>query len=218
MVSAVSVSALNGGIGSSISISLKCGIGTSLIIVSDEQTTIPTTACISISENAAKPCVKSSDSSYKGVKSFRSVIWKTNNFVNSEDHVSFQGNDELASEIKNLGTLYEFFMYFFTDDLFSLITNETSLFSTQKDPNKPLVSESDDIKKFIGICIIMSFVHLPSTRDYWNDVIRNKLVQQTMSANGLKKIRQFIHFANNENALPFSNPQHDRFFKTASCY
>ena len=108
-------------------------------------------------------------------------------------------------------------MYFFTDDLFSLITNETSLFSTQKDPNKPLVSESDDIKKFIGICIIISFVHLPSTRDYWNDVIGNKLVQQTMSANRFKKIRQFIHFANNENALPFSNPQHDRFFKT-SCY
>ena len=32
VVSAVSVSALNGGIGSSIGISLKCGIGTSLLI------------------------------------------------------------------------------------------------------------------------------------------------------------------------------------------
>ena len=56
-------------------------------------------------------------------------------------------------------------MYFFTDDLLSLITNETSLLSTQKDPNKPLVIESDDIKKFVGICIIMSFVYLPETTE-----------------------------------------------------
>lgn len=129
------------------------------------------------------------------MKSFRSLVWKRKSFVVSEDHVAFKGNDELASEMKNLETPYEFFMYFFTDDLLSLIANETTLFSTQKDPNKPLVVESDDIKKFIGICLIMSFVHLPSTRDYWNGVIGNTLVQQTMSVNRFEKIRQFLHFS-----------------------
>ena len=102
-------------------------------------------------------------------------------------------------------------MYFFTDDLLSLITNETSLFSTQKDPNKPLVIESDDIKKFVGICIIMSFVHLPETTEMMLLAI-NWFSRQCQQI-GLKKIRQFIHFGNNENALPFSDPQHDRLFK-----
>ena len=108
------------------------------ITASDEQTTIPTTTCISISENAAEPPVNSSDGSYEGVKSFRSVIGKRKYFVDSEDRVSFRRSDRLASKIKNLGTPYELFMFFFTDDLLSLITNETSLFSTQKDPNKLL--------------------------------------------------------------------------------
>ena len=174
---------------------------------------MPATACISISENVGEPRVKSSDSSYESVKSFRSIIWKRKNFVNSEDRVFFCGSDELTSEIKILEIPCKFFMYFFTDDLLSLITNETSLFSTQKDPNKPLVIESDDIKKFVGICIIMSFVHLPSAKGYWNHVNGNKLVQQTMSENRFEKIKQFIHFGNNENVLPFSYPQHDRLFK-----
>ena len=34
-----------------------------------------------------------------------------------------------------------------------------------------------------------------------------------MSANRFEKIRQFIHFGNNENALLFSDPQHDRLLK-----
>ena len=51
-------------------------------------------------------------------------------------------------------------MYFFTDDLLSLIINETSLFSTEKDPNKSLVIESGDIKKFIGICTTIGMMLL----------------------------------------------------------
>ena len=34
-----------------------------------------------------------------------------------------------------------------------------------------------------------------------------------MSANRFEKIKEFIQFGNNENALPFSDPQHDRLFK-----
>ena len=46
------------------------------ITASDEQTTTPTTACISISKNAAEPRVNSSNSGFEGVKSFRSFIWE----------------------------------------------------------------------------------------------------------------------------------------------
>ena len=68
-----------------------------------------------------------SNSSYKGVKSFRSVIWIRKNCVNFEDRVSFRGIDGLVSKIKILETSFKLFMYFFTDNLPSLITNETSL-------------------------------------------------------------------------------------------
>lgn len=59
----------------------------------------------------------------------------------------------------------------------------------------------------------MSLVHLPNTRSYWNCVIGNTMVQETMSLKRFKLIRRYLHFNNNETALPMSHENYDRLHR-----
>jgi hypothetical protein len=59
----------------------------------------------------------------------------------------------------------------------------------------------------------MSYIHVPRCRDYWRPSFGNKLVQETMSVNHFEKVRKYILFANNEDAVPKKEPGHDRLLK-----
>ena len=60
----------------------------------------------------------------------------------------------------------EFVNRFLDDELLSSIVEETNLYSTQKNPNKPLNVTMQEIRNFIGIVSMMSVYKLPATRMY----------------------------------------------------
>lgn len=51
---------------------------------------------------------------------------------------------------------------------FEHIIQQTNLFSVQKDPEKCIHVTKLEIKQYIGICVIISLVHVPKVRAYWS--------------------------------------------------
>lgn len=83
----------------------------------------------------------------------------------------------------------------------------------QKDPTKSVNITPMCVKHYMGICLLMTIISLPSVRSYWNEFIGNELVRNCMSLNRFEKIRQFLHFNDNATLLPKDNPSHDRLHK-----
>lgn len=125
----------------------------------------------------------------------------------------FLGDSALTQQVRELETPYQFFKYFFTDEILETICEETTRYSVQVDPSKPCQLSLADLKKYIGICTFMSVVHLPNCRDYWHPVIGNQCVIDTMSINSYENIRKNLHFNNNDNIVPREDVGHDRLHK-----
>lgn len=58
---------------------------------------------------------------------------------------------------------------------------------------------------------LMSLVNITNIRHYWCPSLGNNLVQETMTVNKFEKIRQTIHF--NDNNLISMGPNRDKLFK-----
>ena len=124
-----------------------------------------------------------------------------------------KGSINIPTDFDQLETPYQFFNFLFSEEIMNKIREETFRFSVQVDPNKPLDIKIEDIKQFIDICIVMSYNHLPSVRDYWDPVYGNKLLRETLSINKFGKIRQFLQFANNDNLAPFGHTVKNLWYK-----
>ena len=125
---------------------------------------------------------------------------------------SFKGTDQLPSQIMNLSTPYSFFTYFFSDDILQSIVDQSNLYSLQLNPNKPANITQQDLRKYLGICIYMSIVHMPRIRSYWSSNLGFAQVKEALSERKFDKIRQFLHFNDNSNILPRDNPNYDKLF------
>ncbi|KAF9802767.1 hypothetical protein SFRURICE_002935 [Spodoptera frugiperda] len=65
---------------------------------------------------------------------------------------------------------------------------------------------------FIGICLYMSIVQLPSTRFYWNEDMGYPKVSTIMSCNRFEEIKRFIHFNDNLTQIPKEGLNYKLFF------
>ncbi|KAL4098624.1 hypothetical protein QTP88_023188 [Uroleucon formosanum] len=136
------------------------------------------------------------------------ISWKHEKL--STQNVEFTGDFELSHEILNLSTPYQIFGYFFQDDLIEHIVYETLIYSVQINPNNNFKLISNDVKKYLGVCLLMGLVNISNIRKYWSPNLGNQIIQETMSVNQFEQIRQFIHFNNNNNMLPKCHVGHDR--------
>ena len=59
----------------------------------------------------------------------------------------------------------------------------------------------------------MSCIKTNSTRDCWSHIYGNSIISNTMGINKLEKIKQFLHFTNNDNFIPRGQEHQDRLFK-----
>lgn len=110
-------------------------------------------------------------------------------------------------------TPYQFFCYLFSEEISDTIVDQTNLYAIQNDPSKPLNVQKDEIKQFLGIILYMSLIHLPNSRAYWSDDLGFDKIKNVMTVNRYETIRRYLHFNNNETALPRENPNHDRLHK-----
>ena len=143
----------------------------------------------------------------------RSILWKKKSLEVPDETSRFRGNSDLPTFMEELETPYDFCKIFLTEDFLNQIVEETIRYSVQKDPSKPFDFSIWDLRKYLGICLVMSCVSVPSTKDYWSASLGNDLIKQTMSYAQFVKIRRYLHFANNQqNTVPYEE-NHDRLFK-----
>ncbi len=128
--------------------------------------------------------------------------------------VEFLGDDTLPDEILKLTTPYEFFEYFFNNDVSELIIKESNRYCDQKWPDKERQQLTKaELNQFIGICSLMSVVQMPNTRLYWAPITGNQLIKNTMPVNRFEQIKQQLHFNDNEKMVPKEDVNHDRIYK-----
>ena len=60
------------------------------------------------------------------------------------------------------------FIGFFPKELFQEIVYQSTLYSTQTNPEKPFAVKEGDTISFVACVLYMSVVKLPSTIDYWS--------------------------------------------------
>ncbi|GBN05381.1 PiggyBac transposable element-derived protein 1 [Araneus ventricosus] len=141
------------------------------------------------------------------------ILWKKQSTKFSGEPFLFTGHNALPQSILQLSTPYQFFKYLFTDEIVSKIADETNLYSTQKNPNKPVDCTVYDIHKLIGICILSSLSPPTCVRDLWNDVYGIDLVKETMSQRHFEKLHSSLHFNDNTKIPDHQSPDHDKLYK-----
>lgn len=127
--------------------------------------------------------------------------------------VDFLGDVNLPDAILGLETPYEFFKYFFNDDVTDIIITESNRYCSQKWPEKQLHLSKTELDQFIGICSLMSVIQMTGTRRYWAPITGNALIKETMPVNKFEQIKQQLHFNDNENMSSKDDPNHDRIYK-----
>lgn len=141
------------------------------------------------------------------------VLWNKGSLDKTENDFKFVGDSSLPENLLELKTPYEFFSYFYNEKLLLKIVKETCIFNNQNNVNKPFELSVNEMRRFLGICIYMSHTILSNVRKYWASRTGIPTVQNSMSLNKFEKIRQFLHFNNNEKAKPSNHPEHDRLHK-----
>lgn len=148
----------------------------------------------------------------KGPKT-KNIEWKSRCLELNEDQLRFRGDDQLPDEILSLENPYQFFNYFFSNELIAMIVQETNLYAVQTKPERPPFFSENDIKQYLSIIIFTSLVHMPNIRSFWSKELRFAPVADMMPINRFEKIRRFVHFTNNETFISRDQPGHDRLHK-----
>lgn len=121
-------------------------------------------------------------------------VWTDDGIQYDETQNSFLGSSTLPQEIMELESPIEFFKYLFPSSAINLMERESNIYATQISPDSHNAVTCADIRKFIGILIYMSVVHLPSTRHYWKEGTYIEKVASVMTCNKFEEIKRFLHF------------------------
>lgn len=143
----------------------------------------------------------------------KNITWKKKSLQLNEEQLHFHGNINIPGNIMELDTPYQFFSYFFSNELINKIVQETNLYAVQKRLERPPVFTAVDIRQYIGVILYMSLVNMPNTRSYWSQQLEFGPIKSVMSVNEFEKIRQFIHFNDNHEFVARGQVGHDKLHK-----
>ena len=108
-------------------------------------------------------------------------------------------------------TPYGYFSLFVTDEVLSIIVEETNRNAQQYISSHRIRRHSrlskwkdtdmKETKKFLGLVIYMGVVKYPSISDYWSGdpILANEFCHSVMSRNRFQLLLRFLHFEDNEN-------------------
>ena len=105
-----------------------------------------------------------------------------------------------------------YFREIIDDGILNMIVEQSNLYSTQQNVNKPLHLTKEELEQFLGITFTMSIVKMPATRMYWASKTRYGKVADVMTCQRFETIKRNLHF--NDNAAQIQDPEHrDKLFK-----
>nr|XP_042912052.1 piggyBac transposable element-derived protein 4 [Parasteatoda tepidariorum] len=153
-----------------------------------------------------------SNSATSNLKAVERVFqWKEPSFDDKVNVLPFTGNVGLNEKHKDLKSEVEFFELFFSDKLFKILSDETNRYADQIMDARPessgnrkhqaswVPTNPGEIKKFLGIIMLMGHVDLDNILHYWStdELVSTPLVSKCMPRDRFMLILKFLHFSGN---------------------
>ena len=134
-------------------------------------------------------------------------LWTKQTFFSPD--VTFSGEtpqppDEIASPLR-------YFRQFVSDEMLAAVTENTNLYSVQKD-GKSVEIDVKEVEKVIGVYLQMGIVKMPGVRYYWESETRYPPVADTLARNRFQKLLTVLHFVDNF-SMPDNVKANDRIWK-----
>lgn len=148
--------------------------------------------------------------------------WNMENETNDE----FQGNifmENVGLRVRmqnNKTNPIDFVNLYLTDDMYELIVRETNRYARQHIEDNPQLENDSytglwkdvtviEIKKFIGVILLMGIIHKPSIPMYWSttDIFYTPVFSKIMTRTRFQLLLKFLHF--NDNQDPNYDPNSD---------
>lgn len=120
--------------------------------------------------------------------------------------------------ISNCKEEYEFFNYFFDEELMQLIVDQTNLFADQFISSTPHSSTSlisswhpttiNEMRIFFAIILVQSVVKKPEEKMYWSKspIFETPFFAKTLSYRRFLLLKKFLHFSNNAEFVESTHP------------
>ncbi|KAK2726139.1 hypothetical protein QYM36_000557 [Artemia franciscana] len=153
-------------------------------------------------DEVAKKKVAKEAKQYKWIKTEpepRNITWKG----------SMPHYDEVQTPL-------DLFRMFITEDILSNIVDQTNLNAMRK-KNPSLKLSLEELRRFLGVQMLMSILKLPAIRMYQNG-IRYSPVADTMSRDRFISLRSFFHICDDTLMIPKGEVGHDKLFKIRRLY
>ena len=97
--------------------------------------------------------------------------WKTDNF-HSREKIPYNREPGVKIKLPDVVTPIQVFSHIFTEELWMRLVTETNLYAEQTRSATPSNSKwvpvtVVEMKTFVGLCLAMGILELPSRRDFW---------------------------------------------------
>lgn len=117
-----------------------------------------------------------------------------------------------------ISTPTEMFLHIFPNDLIDHIVFQTNLYALQKsggDSKAFLPTNSNEVKTFLGVNLLMGIKRLPSYRDYWSSKLelRDHYIGSVISRDRFAWLLGHMHINDNAVQPPRSTENFDKLYK-----
>ena len=92
----------------------------------------------------------------------------------------------------------EYFNERFDDVIKENIVEQSNLYATQVNPNKPLGLDIDTLERFIGILFLMSVTRMSRARMYWSQTMRLPKIADVMPLARWETVKRLLHINDND--------------------
>ncbi|CAJ0588726.1 unnamed protein product [Cylicocyclus nassatus] len=105
-------------------------------------------------------------------------------------------------EVDDCETPLQFYELFFSEELLAMVAEQTNVYGQEKHHNWNH-TDSDELRKFFGLCLQMSRCPLDNQRNYWSlkpqNLARNghSIAGDFMTRERFEEIQRHLHFADN---------------------
>ena len=112
----------------------------------------------------------------------------------------------------------DIFQLMFTPALLDSIVEQSNLYAKEVMGEKYsswVKITSEELKAYLGFCILMGINHLPALDDYWSTdpELHYSPVANRITRDCFREISRFLHFVDNSTLTPRGPPGHDRLGK-----
>ena len=139
--------------------------------------------------------------------------------IDRREDVEFQEEVGINVDSENLRSCLDFFLLFFTDEVWQLLVEQTNLYAEQKrGPEEGSVwypVTKDEMKAWVSLYLNMGLVTKPNLSSYWSTdpALNSPFFPSIMSRDRFLQILRYLHFADNTQAPRADSADYNKLYK-----